>query len=495
MKKDFHAFQRISFLLCMVMLAGLLSACNVEDTNENATTASPDATKAPTIGTELVDGYVPDSLDGLNFDREVLLLASHNQRSHFYADEATTTVIGKAIYKRNETVENRLGIELKWELRGDNAESEKNDFIKLVEADIQSGHEIDAVASYNLTPYTLASKGYCTNLAETEHIDLSGPWWPTEFLDHMLYNGKIFALVGSCGVGTLTNLSGVFFNNDLLEAKKLESPYDLVKKNEWTIPKLQELIKDTYEDKNHDGKENSPDVYGLCTSSSARMSCWYYGAGLRFSEMDENGQLRLIANDVEKFTAVLDSIAELFNTQDAFLYEDGSTRYTIFKEERVYFYLSTLTLCTNMVNAGVTVNYGVVPNPKFNSEQERYYTHLPNSHEAWYIPTGVDDLDCSSAFLECMASEAYRQLNEVFFETNLKLRYAPDDRLAAMYDLIRESITFDFVYVYKNVFSANCDSVALKCMQKPESNKWATSWGQISSSVIGDFEKMLAIYQ
>ena len=483
----------LSLLLCMILTLGLFVACKTEDPKNESSTAT-NASQSPAATEER--NYLPDGLDGLHFDRELLLLASNNQKSHYYADEKASSVIEKAIYQRNHTVEARLGISLKWKLLEDNGDAEKIDFVQFVEADIQSGHEIDAIASYNLTPYTLAANGYCTNLANTAHIDLSAPWWPSEFLEQMLCNGKIFALVDSCGVGTLTSLSGIFFNNNLLEAKGIEDPYTLVKSNQWTVGKLGELIKDTYEDKNGDGKRDLADVYGLCTSSAARMTCWYYGAGLRFSELNENGELKLTAGDVESFSVAINAIAELFSSKDSYLYEENSrTRYTIFKEERVYFYLSTLTLCTNMVNAGVSVNYGVVPNPKLTSEQSRYYTHLPNSHESWYIPTGVKDLDCSSAFLECMASEAYRQLNEVFFETNLKLRYAPDERLAEMYDLIRDSITFDFVYVYKNVFRENCDTEVRNCLEDPTTYQWASAWERIAASVEADFERMLEIYR
>ena len=492
MKSSHIALRTLSLLLCLILAIGLLAACKTEDA-EDTSVASTDASQAPTTTEE--PGYVPDSLEDLNFGEEMRLLASDEQKKHFWAAENATTVIEKAIFKRNQTVESRLGIEIVWDLQGSNSETEKSDFIKRIEADAKSGHEIDAVACYNLIPYSLANKGLAVNLAQTQHIDLDGPWWPAEFLEHMLCNDKIFALVSSCGVGTLTNLSGVFFNIDLLEAKGIEAPYTLVKNNQWTIGKLKSLIKDTYVDKNANGVSDIEDIYGLCNSSAARMTCWYYGAGVRFSELNENGELVLTAGDVEKISHVVDTLVDLFST-DTYLYEESSaTRYTIFKEERVYFYLSTLTLCTNMVNNNVTVNYGVVPNPKLTTEQSRYYTHIPNSHEAWFIPTGVKNEDASSALLECMASEAYRQLNEVFFETNLKLRYAPDERLAEVYDLIRDSITFDFVYIYKNVFSSNCDNTLLNCLKKPATYQWASSWEKIESSVNTDFEKMLNIYK
>ena len=94
-----------------------------------------------------------------------------------------------------------------------------------------------------------------------------------------------------------------------------------------------------------------------------------------------------------------------------------------------------------------------------------------------------------------MASEAYRQVNDVFFETNLKLRYAPDDRLANMYDLVRESISFDFLYVYKNILAKDCDSYLRNAIEKPDKYNWSTSWAEIGTSVTTDFQKILDTYE
>ncbi len=482
--------------LCMLTVLGLLAGCTgapAGSTSQTTVDSKLPQEETTTANTD-ENGYLNDNLpDNLNFQDEFLFLAANNQKWHFWAEESDTTNIGRAIYLRNLTVEDRLGVELSWNMQPCYSTAEKNTFAKMVETDIQTSNEFDAVVCYNLVPYSLAYKGLCVNLANTEYIDLTGPWWPSEFLNKMLYKDQIYALVNSCGVGTLANLSGVFFNNDLLEAKGIESPYTLVKENRWTIETLKGLIKDTYVDMNNDEKEGLEDMYGLATSSGARISCWYYGAGIRFSEIDGNGELQLIANDVEKISGVADAINEMFSTRDSRLITEDS--HAMFKEERVYFYLSVFSMVSSIVNSGVEINFGIAPNPKLNSEQDRYYTHVPNTHDAWFIPYGVDNVDCSSAVIECMASEAYRQINVVYYETNLQIRYAPDDRLAQMYDLIRESITFDFVYIYKTVFSKDCDIQFINCIKNPTSKQWATTWQEIGSSVTSDFQKILDTYE
>ena len=495
-------------LLALAMMLSAFAACATEDDGDVTATdgdGDGDSTKpvndgfqqgGPWDGWELDEnGYIKDRLpEDMNFEDEFVILATSNQKSHFWADETDVTPVGQAIYKRNETVADRLGIVLEWNMQptGSSSSAEKNAFVSLAEADIKSGNEIDCVVSYNLLPYRLAGKGLALNLKSTDNLDLEAPWWPQEFTSSMMYKDQLYALVDNASVGTLTNLSCIFFNNELLEAKHIQSPYELVKNNEWTVPKLKELIKDTYEDFNADGQEDKGDIYGLCTSTAARVTCWYYGVGLRFSNINENGEL-ILNTDVETTTAKIDALVDMFSTKDSCVTD--TKQYIMFEEERVYFYLCVVSMATHMVNNNVEIDYGVAPQPKLNSEQTRYYTHVPNTHEAWYLLSGTKNPDCSSAFIECMASEAYRQVNQVFFEETIKLRYAPGEELSDMYDLIRESITFDFVYLYGDVIGWDINTGIRNCIVTPTSYQWATVWAGIKDSMNTKFQTVLDVYE
>ena len=499
MKNTQKLTRLLLLLLALAMVISTFAACATEDDEPIAT---DEATSSEAGGDTVIDddgeirdenGYIIDDVpEGLNFGDEFKILSADNQKTHYWAAEEDTTTVAQALYKRNTTVEDRLGITFVWDHQPCYQTADKAAFAQMVKTDYDAGNEIDGVVCYNLVPYRVANLGLCANLADTTYINLEKPWWPEEYLDTMMYKDQIFALVDNASVGTLTNLSGIFFNNTMLENKGIQSPYELVDSNEWTVAKLKELSKDTYEDKNQDGKvDKAGDVFGVMTSTAARITCWYYGAGIRFSNM-ENGELVLV-DDVEYISNRLDSIIDLFVAGGDNIITDTS-QYVAFKEERVYFYLCVLSMCTNMVNNNIEIDYGVVPNPKFDASQERYYTHLPNTHDAWFIPKGAKDMDCSSAWIEAMASESYRQVNYVFFETNLKIRYAPDERLAEMYDLMRDTITFDFVYIYKEVTGTNLDNEIRSCITTPTSYQWATKWAGVKDSVKTQFDSILALY-
>lgn len=482
-------------VLCLSMVLSAFSACAGDEKNEQTTQDSTDEPVETAPARYLKDALPED----LNYGREFTVFAVSNQQKHFYAEENVVGQVYQAVYARNMTVEDRLGIEINWIWETGNANrAEIENFIKKIEADYQASNEFETIISYNLVPYELVNKGLCMNLNNEDfYLDLSAPWWPSVFTDRLLYKDTIFALVNSCGYGTLTNLTAIYFNNELIEAKKLPSPYDLVANNEWNAATLKEIIKGTYENKNTTDGDNAEgvdekDLFGLATSTKPRLTCWYVGFGARLSDLNADGELILTVNN-DRMTKAIDTVLDLFSTDDSCLTE--KTQYTMFKEKRAIFYLSTLTLSTNIVNENLNINYGVAPIPKLDAAQDRYYTHVPNTHEAWSIPTGAPDAVASSAFIECMASEAYRQVDPVFYETSLKVRYAPDERLADMYDLVRDSISFDFLYMYKNILANDVDNSIRNCFINPSKYNWATQWGSIGTSVQTDFDAIVNIYE
>lgn len=492
MKKASKLTRAILLLMSLLLVLSAFAGCKKDEPVNNGDTDETDNGDSPYDE----NGYLKDQIpSGLNFNDEFTVLAAGTQKQHFFSDENGVTPIEQAIYERNYTVEDRLGVEFNWVFQDCYEQKDQATFQSMVENDVLNTKEYDTVISYNLLPYTMANKGYCINLADTKYIDLTAPWWPSVFLDHMLYKNQIFTLVNASGKGTIENLSAIFFNNDLLESRGLESPYELVENNQWTVAKMKEMIVDTYEDLNPNQVVDELDKFGLATSTDARLSCWYFGCGVKFITRDDNDELVLNITDPRIETSI-GAIVDLFSTDDSSLVDTtNKSNYAMFVEERTIFYLSVVQIAEYMVFVDSKIDYGLVPIPKLDSEQDRYYTHLPNTHDAWYIPISARNLDCSSAVIECMASEAYRQVEPVYYENYLKHRYAPDERLADMYDLIRNSITFDFNYIFRFVFTKDCDTWVRNCIREPSKYSWASSYEKIHEAIEYDFQKIINTYE
>ena len=91
-------------------------------------------------------------------------------------------------------------------------------------------------------------------------------------------------------------------------------------------------------------------------------------------------------------------------------------------------------------------DFGILPYPKFNEAQERYYTRIGGC-ELFFTSKAAspEDLIRTSAILEAMASEAFRNCLPAYYDLMLKTKLARDVESEEIIDLIFENRVFDFV--------------------------------------------------
>ena len=307
-------------LLCLTLalLLTVFVGCS-NDEEDPIVTNSGDNTEDATTSE---GGLIDDALPELNFNRELTILGCKQQNYHFYTEEKGEDVVANVIYDRNEMVKERLGIDIHWVFEPGTF-NERTTFITKVEEQSKTGSAYDAVICYNLLPYAMAMKGLCANLYDTKYIDLTGPWWPSAYINTGVYEDQIFGLVESCSYGTLERMIATFFNSELIEDKQLENPYDLGEKNEWTFDKVTTMVKDTWEDKNNDGKKSKEDFFGMIAGGTAPMlDCWFFALGNRYSKIDGNGDLILLLGEPETGD-FFEKVNTAFATNDILLYDEA----------------------------------------------------------------------------------------------------------------------------------------------------------------------------
>ncbi len=140
------------------------------------------------------------------------------------------------------------------------------------------------------------------------------------------------------------------------------------------------------------------------------------------------------------------------------VFGDHNVAATIFAEGRALFIDHELTLATSYLR-DAEIEYGIVPMPKYNEEQQDYYTVMSFPYSLYSVPIDVKDADLSAAVLECLASESYRRVSPALFETGFKVKYATDNEAAAMFDIIRASVVFDFGRVFNDSFGGTTYSL------------------------------------
>ncbi len=496
MKKTVTLARVICLIMALCMVAAAFVACGTEGNtpdstqgnNGNATGSATQETGAKTDE----DGYLLDNLpEDLSFNREVKILYSQHNKGDVCPEELSENVVSNAIYNRWLTVQERLDTEITWVPKDGQWNNARTEFFKLVETTSTTGDAFDAILAYNLFPGALAQQGLLQNLGDTDYIDLTAPWWPQAFLDEIMINDVVYGLVENSSKTTLQHLHGTFFNNELIESHNMRSPYEMVKANEWTFDNMMAMIKDTWQDLNSNGIKDDSDFFGVVTGTEAKIETWFFSMGYRYSQRNAEGIPELIMDDSTKMTEWIDRFNVATDTNDFLLY-DTKGHTTAFFEERTILYTTSLVMVNSAVSKGMELDYGVVPVPKGDENQEMYISNVANHHTAWMAPIETEDLQESAALIECMASESYRQVAPVYFDACVKLRYAPDERLAEMYDLIRETITFDFCQIYSFVFTVDPRKMITNCTKG--TTQWSSQWASSGAVTESAFQQILTLY-
>ena len=364
-----------------------------------------------------------------------------------FADTYTGDVINSALYTRKEVVQNRLGVVLNI----DREEGAYNGMASFTQKLSMAGADYDLVLAYNLTPATMAIQGLLYDLNDTEYLNFEKPWWSATLLDNVTVNNRIYFTADNSSWNNIRNMLGVFVDKELFLANHpdmtIDDLYDLVENNQWTMEKMFELVEGTYRDTATVGEVSPDDVFGLSAGNNVWNEAWYFAAGFISLNKDADGNWDFAIGSESSLNFVDWFVSMTKDNEDIYCFDP--TQYLMFKERRVQFYLSALS----MVEQKLEQPFAVVPTPKYNADtQENYITHFSNTYDMYGIPYQCSDVNRASAVLECLASEAYRRIGPAYFEVYLKSRNVSDGRLADMYDIIRAGIVFDMGVLFGELF-------------------------------------------
>lgn len=491
----------LALALSMLMLLGAFVACaqtpDPEDTtpspaDTNATTNAPEATEAET--TESLydeEGFLKSSLpDELDFGGETVTILWWNdvEQPEFYVEQTNGELINDAIFKRNANVEEKMGVKLAWvDIKGQ-YNSDGTNYANHVGNMYASGDTTyDIISAHSRTIALTAMSGYTAELTKLDYLDFEKPWWPQVMLDTATINDKLYFVTGDASTNSIHQMYAIFYNKDALQKYSgLVEPAEHVDNNNWTMETLFTMSSGLYNDLNSNQKADKADFFGF-TSLNWHFDAVYYGCGMTMLEKDDDpAKLLKVADDwtSEKAINLATSVGEWINKGDAYL---DSTYYAdIFIGGNALLVMARHNdIASKIDDAGF--KYGIVPMPKYDKDQENYYTCMGNPVSLYSIYALSKDANRAAAVLECWASEAYRTTTPAIFESTFKLRLSDTSTESRMYDIIRSSVTFDLCRFF-NKQLGSMGSEWYKCATT--NGSWASKSETLMRSVPAMIQKV-----
>lgn len=195
------------------------------------------------------------------------------------------------------------------------------------------------------------------------------------------------------------------------------------------------------------------DRFGLYINEQA-CPALYYSLGFSLIS-NKNGNLSVNPLS-ERDTALNELIVKLFNNNNSNLFGKDVTvdfmttaAYKPFNQNNLLFTFFALTAVEAM--RMTDDEFGIVPVPKFDTEQEWISSNYGCTLSA--IPVNTPDVDRSAIILEALNAESYRSVTPVYYESVLKGKLARDNDSEEMLDMIFGNLQFDFGFIHSNHLS------------------------------------------
>ena len=464
----------LSLLLALMMVLSLFVAC--DNTPEETSKKPAESTKTTDDDDprQQIKDTVPTDLD-YNGQTVTFFVRDESDllKYELACEELLNDTLFDAIHYRNIDVETRLGVKIRT-IGQSGAWGQHTAWNEtLSTAVLTNSGDFHGCAFYLSQGSALAKDGIYYNLFSlTEdtgdgYLNFEKPWWNQSITDELAVYGSMFFAGGSL---TITETSGgicLFFNrdlfNELFPEERDVALYQLVRDGKWTADKMAAYVAEGWTDVNSNGVIDEGDIVGTRSGaignfSSGEMDPWIVAMGLNLTERDPYGE-PVIALFNSHTVPAYEKVRSIFGNNPGALLVDSVPGETSMENGNVLFYNKTLSFGGGMRES--TVSYGILPLPKYDEEQDDYRTGFGNNASALAICSNLsaNEAAMTSAVLELLSAESYKQVIPVYYGKVLQGQYSREQADAEMYDLILNSFVFSFGFAYSSQSLSNLGSI------------------------------------
>lgn len=439
--------QWAAIVLGCILMQSVSCTFSKPQKKDDSTTSASATDSAENTASDAMTDHLPE----MDFDGDAFNMLVRTERLYYLdVEEQSGDTLDDAVYERNRAVEERFHVKLQFT----DILSDKTLFSKAVESSVMADDK-----GYDLIMpdywWGLESKGWFVDLNSVDYLDLSRPWWNRSWNENSEIAGKIYTCVGYYTLDLLRNVVVVYFNKDMIQSFHLENPYALVDDNMWTLEKMIEMGKNVAGDANGNGVIDENDRFGLYLNTFSKRSL-YYSAGYDPITKQADGSFRIAEPD-NRLIYMNDTMYNLMNNSDFVLYREDITvdftttlAYQPFNQNHLLFTGFALTAVEAMRQSDV--NFGIIPTPKLDADQE--WISFNYGLTTMGIPINTADVDRSCIILEALNAESYKTVTPAYYDNVLNSKLARDNESSDMLDMIFQNIRFTFAMINNAAFQS-----------------------------------------
>jgi len=437
-------------ILCLVFV---FSACSGGDTAVANTTNNADETIETVIEETTATPYnahLPD----MDFDGTDIRILNMDVESMWWtlvqldSEKEDGDVINDAIYKRNLTIEEKYNLNIN-EIR-----IPAGNIISSVSNSVQAGSDdYDLVTPHSYNINSLAQQGMLYDMKSLPYIDFDKPWWGNSGTDFSI-SGKVYFAISDFLLSDKENVAIMMYNKKIADDLGLATDtelYNLVNDGKWTLDVFLQMVESASADLNGNGTPDVDDRYGLMTADWWSYPSLMALSGEQFVTKDANDIPKFTANN-ERFINVYDKILSFMDNRNLVVRQYIEFAKNFNRDEWGIMFTNDKALFCNEVLSCVRLykemesDFAVVPMPKFDDKQEKYY-----SYSVWAtamgIPLTVKEPDKVAFAVEALSALSRESVIPAYYEVAIAVKYLRDDMSFKMLDIIIENKITDILHV------------------------------------------------
>lgn len=441
----------IVLLLALIMVVSAFAACG--PTNPKPTKPSSSASTPPGPGP---DPDVDESeilnvdIDSVDYGGDTVTVFYWSPLECKEFEVSETDIIGNdindAVYRKNLYTEQALGIEFNFisggELWGYN---EIPAYLQDLAA-LEDDTPVDVISgSIRMLPSAMI-EGYLKDMtAFHENLDFEKAWWPGEVVDCFSIKDRLYFVSGDISTNLLCDMLTIFVNKTLLESRG--TTYATLMQNvlagNWTLDDMYKLCEGMHIDVTNDGP-SVDDKFGFVTNWYCS-DALYNGAGFEYMKVS-NADDEVFKISPDMYGLAVDEyvtyMTDWATTGDFYCGPKGDAIYTEnFKNGNSIFAL--MYAVNGIILQSTDIDFAVVPPPKLNSAQKKYYTSIGTQYCTYGIGTSSENWDRAAQTIQCLGYYAYQLTTPAIFEVTFKGKFAKDQYSIDTFDLMRNSLVYD----------------------------------------------------
>ena len=449
-------------LLSAIMMLTAFTACFKKNENGGDATTDPatdgttNSTEVETNkwGEEVLEHGIPEEL---SYDGAVINFLIPDVESYYREwtnDAENPSTLDQKVLFRNRDVQEDLDVVFQFTKRG------AGEIGDVVSRDALNTRELDIISNclweggdVNLTAYY---KNLCD--ADMTYLNLDQPYWNQSTNEVMRVNDTQYSVTGDINLSMWDRTHVVFFNKTKLPDyvnMTEDAFYDMVANGGFTYDYFYNLVKDIKVDDEDGTFGNNQDFIGLSSIVHTEASDGlFYAWDLNLTQVDTVTDAHTIVTGTsrQKIVDAFDKLINLYESDGTYLQKNSAPGGASGDNTRLFATGHALFIIDIIAHSSADLaakrdmadGFGIVPLPKYDSNQTEYYTGVNSYANAIYVMDTPNDSEMLSAVLELMAYRSYTEVRPYYIKSVLKARTLSEGA-SEMFDIIMKGVRFDFI--------------------------------------------------